>query len=99
MWCAVRPSDSPPRAFSFVRSQLPPTTGDNLYMNGHALKQSMRFTRGRSPIGTRPLHGYMVRCECGWTLRVNGSKRDASGHHRDRVAELKASATPATLPR
>jgi hypothetical protein len=38
---------------------------------------------GRSIPWNRPTYGYTVRCSCGWTTDVNGTKRDAEWTWRD----------------
>lgn len=43
-----------------------------------------RHQRGRSPFG-RPVYGYKVTCECGWSYEVNGPKEEARSWHNDHL--------------
>jgi len=57
-----------------------------------------RYQRGMTPTRpSRPLYGYEVRCTCGYTERVNGTKREAEGFardHRRTAAEINEDTLP-----
>jgi hypothetical protein len=36
-----------------------------------------RYNRGHSPMSNFMLYGYRLTCSCGWTMRVNDTKREA----------------------
>lgn len=54
----------------------------------HVVKLS-RYERGRTMITNRTLYGYDLECSCGWSTRVNGTKREANAFAKDHAKDGK----------